>query len=154
MGNASVLPLKLLTNLIRFYSLKLKVHHFINRCLGKRYRHARREHGLRLGGLKADGLPKIKIEVGGLHMHPFPPAASIWFEMMKSGGSWTPVKKFDFLGKFPKNFDSFRQFHKKNQFFRANFRKISIFSGDFTKISIFQGKFSKNFDFLGNFTKN
>ena len=57
---------------------------------------------------------------------------------LKSGGSWTRVKKIRFsIGKFPKNlfFQAISQ--TKNRFFRANFRKFRVFSGNFTK----------NFDF-------
>jgi len=88
---------------------------------------------------------------------------------LKSGWSWTRVKKFrfsrniskkfgffqaisqkiDFLGQFPQNFEFVSGNLTINRFLRTHFWKISIFSGNFIQNSDFSCQISENIDFPG-----
>src|SRR6218665_1573863 len=58
---------------------------------------------------------------------------------LKSGGSWTRVKKFRFSRKISEKFIFFQAISQtKDRFFKANFRNISFFSGNLKKIQFFK----------------
>src|SRR6218665_809911 len=74
---------------------------------------------------------------------------------LKSGGSWTRVKKFRFSIKISEKFRFFQAISQtKKSIFHGKFpESFGFFPVLSQKISIFEVKFPKNFDFLRNFPK-